>query len=51
MIYELRVYQTLPGQMRRLQARFKDHTLAFWERHGIRPIGFWTTLVGNPAMS
>jgi hypothetical protein len=47
MIYELRVYQTLPGQMRRLQARFKDHTLGFWEKHGIRPVGFWTTLVGE----
>jgi hypothetical protein len=27
-------------------ARFRDHTLKIWERHGIRQAGFWTTLVG-----
>jgi hypothetical protein len=47
MIYELRVYQPVPGQMPKLQARFRDQLLAIWEKHGIRPIGFWTTLVGE----
>jgi len=47
MIYELRVYQPVPGQMTKLQTRFREHTLSFWEKHGIRPIGFWTTLVGE----
>jgi hypothetical protein len=47
MIYELRVYQTLPGQMPKLQARFSDHTLPIWEKHGIRAIGFWTTVIGE----
>ena len=47
MIYELRVYETLPGAMPRLQARFAEKTIAIWERHGIRAIGFWTTLVGE----
>jgi hypothetical protein len=47
MIYELRVYQPVPGQMAKLEARFRDHLLAIWEKHGIRPIGFWTTLVGE----
>lgn len=47
MIYELRVYQTLPGQMSRLLERFNDHTLAIWERHNIVPLGFWTTLIGG----
>ena len=47
MIYELRVYQPVPGQMPKLLARFRDKLLPIWERHGIRPIGFWTTLVGN----
>jgi hypothetical protein len=28
-------------------ARFRDKLLPIWERHGIRPIGFWTTLVGE----
>ena len=44
MIYELRVYQPVPGQMPKLLARFRDKLLPIWERHGIRPIGFWTTL-------
>jgi hypothetical protein len=47
MIYELRVYQPVPGQMPKLLARFRDKLLPIWEKHGIRPIGFWTTLVGN----
>ena len=47
MIYELRVYQPVVGQMQRLQARFRDQTLPIWERHGIRAVGFWTTLVGE----
>ena len=47
MIYELREYQSVPGQMARLQARFSDELVPIWEKHGIRPIGFWTTLIGN----
>ena len=47
MIYELRVYQPVPGQMPKLLARFEDHLLPIWEKHGIRPVGFWTTLVGR----
>ena len=42
MIYELRVYQPVPGQMPKLLARFRDKLLPIWEKHGIRPIGFWT---------
>ena len=37
MIYELRVYQPVPGQMPKLLARFRDKLLPIWERHGIRP--------------
>lgn len=47
MIYELRVYTAVPGRMANLLARFKDHTVPIWQRHGIIPIGFWTTLVGH----
>ena len=32
--------------MPKLLARFRDNTLPIWEMHGIRPIGFWTTLIG-----
>jgi NIPSNAP len=47
MIYELRVYECLPGRLPALLRRFTDHTLAIWERHGIRQAGFFTTLVGE----
>ena len=47
MIYELRVYRTLPGRLPALLSRFQNHTLRIWDRHGIRQAGFWTTLVGE----
>ena len=47
MIYELRIYHTVPGRLQALLARFQDRTLPIWERHGIRQAGFWTTLVGE----
>jgi hypothetical protein len=47
MIYELRVYQSVVGQMPKLLARFRDDTIPMWKKHGIHPIGFWTTLIGN----
>jgi NIPSNAP len=47
MIYELRVYTASPGRLPDLLARFKDHTVLIWQKHGIVPIGFWTTLIGR----
>ncbi|KAK3661602.1 hypothetical protein LTR56_000090 [Elasticomyces elasticus] len=49
MIYELRIYTTIPGRMPNLLARFENHTLKIWEKHGIKQVGFWTTLVGPDA--
>jgi len=46
LIYELRVYTTLPGRMPDLLNRFQNVTLGVWEKHGIRQAGFWTTLIG-----
>src|SRR3712207_4795807 len=46
MIYELRIYEALPGRLPALHARFKTHTLALFEKHGIKQVGFWTTYVG-----
>jgi hypothetical protein len=46
MIYELRVYHCVPGQLPALLKRFETITLGIWERHGIRQAGFWTTLIG-----
>jgi len=46
MIYELRVYTTLPGRMPALLKRFETQTLRIWEKHVIKQAGFWTTLIG-----
>ena len=47
MIYEQRLYRAMPGRLPNLLARFQNHTLDLWERHGIRQAGFWTTLIGE----
>ncbi len=46
MIVELRIYHCAPGRLPALHQRFENITLKFWERYGIRQIGFWTTLIG-----
>lgn len=46
MIYELRIYQALPGRMPALLKRFETHTLKIWERMNIKQVGFWTTIIG-----
>lgn len=47
MIIEQRIYHCLPGRMPALHARFQHTTLAFFEKYGIRQVGFFTTLVGD----
>src|ERR1700756_3243823 len=47
MIYEMRVYRCLPGRLPALLKRFETITLKLWEQHGIKPAGFFTTLIGE----
>ena len=47
MIYELRIYRCVTGRMPALLSLFENETLRIWEKHGIRPAGFWTTLIGK----
>lgn len=47
MIYELRIYRCVPGKLPELKKRFETVILAAWEKHGIRAVGFWTTLIGE----
>jgi NIPSNAP len=47
MIYELRIYRCVPGRKSALLLRFENETLRIWDRHGIRQVGFWTTLIGK----
>jgi hypothetical protein len=47
MIHEWRVYTCVPGRLPALLDRFEKATLPIWARHGIRPLGFWTTMIGG----
>mgnify|MGYP003382648500 CR=1 FL=1 len=46
MIHELRIYHCMPGRLADVNNRFQSVTLPLWKKHGIRPLGFWTTVVG-----
>lgn len=41
-IYELRIYTTLEGRFPALQARFRDHTLKLFEKHGMKNVIYLT---------
>ncbi len=47
MVYELRIYRCMPGRKGDLLARFRDHTMGFFRKHGIEVVGFWETLIGE----
>src|SRR5580692_12384820 len=39
--FELRTYHAAPGKLDALNARFRDHTMKLFERHGITNVGYW----------
>lgn len=41
-VFELRTYTTPAGKLPALQRRFREHTLALFQRHGMTNIGYWT---------
>ena len=43
-VYELRTYTTLPGRLPALHQRFAEHTMAIFERHGMRNEGYWVPM-------
>lgn len=48
--FELRTYHSAPGRLEALSARFRDHTMALFGRHGITVEGFWSaTKEDDPA--
>ena len=46
MLYELRVYDIMPGKMADINARFANVTTKMFAKHGIRVVGFWDNVVG-----
>ncbi len=50
-LYELRTYTAAEGKMAALDARFRDHTINLFKRHGMTPIAFFHPIAqpGAPA--
>jgi len=40
-VYELRIYHAAEGRLDDLVARFRDHTMALFERHGMKNVAYW----------
>lgn len=40
-VYELRIYYPAAGKLDALNARFRNHTMRLFERHGMRNIAYW----------
>ena len=46
-VFELRIYKTAPGRLNDLHARFRDHTIELFSKHGMSHIGYWTPMEGK----
>jgi hypothetical protein len=40
-VFELRTYTTAEGKLPNLLARFRDHTMQIFERHGMENVAYW----------
>ena len=47
MIYEMRIYEAMPGKLPALNQRFANVTLKLFEKHGLKSVGYWTEDVGT----
>ena len=47
-LYEMRVYYTNEGKLDALHARFRDHTMALFEKHGMTNVGYFVPTGDNP---
>jgi hypothetical protein len=41
-VFEMRIYKATSGNFANLHARFRDHTLRLFEKHGMTNVGYWT---------
>ena len=46
-LFELRVYTAVKGKLDNVNARFRDHTVKLFEKHGMTNVGYWVP-VENP---
>src|SRR5690349_13369461 len=43
-VYEMRIYYAAEGKLDDLNARFRNHTLKLFEKHGIENVGYWVPI-------
>ena len=41
-VFELRTYTAHPGKFEAMKARFREHILPLFKKHGLVLVGFWT---------
>ncbi len=41
-VFEIRTYTANEGKLADLNARFRNHTLRLFEKHGMTNVGYWT---------
>jgi hypothetical protein len=47
-VFEMRTYTAHPGKLDALNARFRNHTLAIFKKHGMENVGYWVPAEGQP---
>ena len=40
-VYELSIYHAHEGKLEALLARFRDHTMQLFEKHGLKNVAYW----------
>ncbi len=50
-VYELRTYTCHPGKLEALKSRFRDHTIAIFNRHQMESIGYWVPAGGEKSQN
>ena len=40
-VYEMRTYYAAPGKLEALHARFRNHTIEIFKKHGMGIVAFW----------
>src|SRR5688572_25064996 len=46
-VYEMRVYYAAPGKLDALHARFRNHTMGLFDKHGLTNIGYFVPVGEN----
>lgn len=46
-VYELRTYYAAPGKLEALHARFRNHTIDIFKKHGMGVVAFWVPVDQN----